>query len=69
MPEDKTPDEVARSTEKAKDYFSKVQGFQPPASEKPAASEPAPEDTPAAPKKPEAPLSEAEKAWKGIMGK
>jgi len=69
MPGGKTPDEVARSTDKAKDYFSKIQGFQAPSSGQPPPPEPAPEEAPPPPKKQEAPLSEAEKAWKRIMGK
>ena len=40
MPDARTPDEIRRSTDKAKDYFSKVSGFEPPASANP---EPAPE--------------------------
>lgn len=68
MADDKL-DGVRESTEKAKNYFSKVGGFQPPSFEKPG-PEPTPEEErPAAPAKPEPPLSEAEKAWKGIMGK
>ena len=70
MPDARTPDEIRRSTDKAKDYFSKVSGFEPPASANPQpAPEPAPEEAAPAWAKPEAPLSDAEKAWKRLMGK
>jgi len=68
MPDPRTPDDVRSSTEKAKDYFSKVQGWEPPASEK-KEPEPEPEEEKPSWQKPDVPLSEAEKAWKGIMGK
>ncbi|HYR62630.1 MAG TPA: hypothetical protein VET24_08395 [Actinomycetota bacterium] len=66
-------DQVRAKTDKAKDYFSKVPGFEtkswekpaPPAEEEPAA----PECAPTTPRKPEAPLSEAEKYFQKIIGK
>ena len=70
MPDPRTPEEIRRSTDKAKDYFSKISGFEPPPYEKPeTAPEPAPEEAAPSWRKPEAPLSEAEKAWKRITGK
>ena len=66
-------DQVREKTDKAKDYFSKVPGFQAPSFEKPA---PAEEEKPASDEwvsptasKPEAPLSEAEKYFKKIIDK
>src|SRR5882672_626201 len=64
-------DQVREKTDEAKDYFSKIPGFQAPNVEKPAPVEeekPASEDWVAPAKsRPEAPLSEAEKYFKGII--
>ena len=66
-------DQVRDKTDKAKDYFSKIPGFEAPNVEKPASAEeqPAAEEwvPPATPPKPEAPLSEAEKYFQKIIGK
>ena len=66
-------DQVRDKTDKAKDYFSKIPGFEAPNAEKPAPAEeqPAAEEwvPPATPPKPEAPLSEAEKYFQKIIGK
>jgi hypothetical protein len=65
-------DQIREKTDKAKDYFSKVPGFQAQSFEKPAPAEepPPPEElTPPTPRKPEAPLSEAEKYFQKIIGK
>ena len=65
-------DRVRQKTDKAKDYFSKVPGFQAPI-EKPAPEEeakPASEEwVPPTRSKPEAPLSEAEKYFQKLIRK
>ena len=73
-PED--PDQVREKADadKAKDYFSKIPGFEAPTFEKPAPAEgekPASEEwvPPTTPSKPEAPLSEAEQYFKKIIDK
>jgi hypothetical protein len=69
------PDQVRDKTDadKAKDYFSKLPGFEAPSFEKPAPAEEQPASDewvpPATPRKPEAPLSEAEKYFKKIIPK
>jgi hypothetical protein len=68
-------DQVRDKTDadKAKDYFSKIPGFEAPNFEKPAPAEEQPASDewvpPTTPPKPEAPLSEAEKYFKKIIGK
>jgi hypothetical protein len=66
-------DKVREETDKAKDYFSKLPGFDARSFEKPAPAEEEPASdewvAPTKPPKPEAPLSEAEKYFKGIIGK
>ena len=70
-PEDR--DQVREKADKAKDYFSKIPGFEAPNFEKPAPAEEQPASdegvAPTTPPKPEAPLSEAEKYFKGIIEK
>jgi hypothetical protein len=72
-PED--PDQAREKTDEAKDYFSKLPGFQAPNFEKPAPAEeeeekPASEEwNPPTARKPEAPLSEAEKYFQKIIRK
>ncbi len=64
-------DQVREKTDKAKDYFSKIPGFEAPNVEKPAPAEeekPASEErVPPTRSKPEAPLSEAEKYFQKII--
>ena len=66
-------DQVRDKTDKAKDYFSKIPGFEAPNVEKPAPAEeekPASEErVPPTRSKPEAPLSEAEKYFQKIIKK
>ena len=70
-PEDR--DQAREEADKAKDYFSKIPGFEAPNFEKPApAAEEKPEPEGWAPPtkaKPEAPLSEAEKYFQKIIPK
>ena len=72
-PEDLDQVRDKTDTDKAKDYFSKIPGFEAPSSEKPAPAEEQPASDewvpPTKPAKPEAPLSEAEKYFKGIIDK
>ena len=65
MADQQDRDQARTDAEKAKDYFSKLPGFQPAVTEKPAPNEAEEEGAPAVP----APLSEAEKYFKGLMGK
>jgi len=69
MADQQDGDKARTDAEKAKDYFSKIPGFQPAATEKPAPEEAEKEAAPAVPAKPEPPLSEAEKYFKGLIGK
>jgi len=69
MADQQDRDQARTDAEKAKDYFSKLPGFQPAVTEKPAPNEAEEEGAPAVPAKPEPPLSEAEKYFKGLMGK
>jgi hypothetical protein len=71
-PEDR--DSVREKADKAKDYFSKIPGFEAPNFEKPAPAEeevPASDEwaAPTTPRKPEAPLSEAEEYFQKIIKK
>jgi hypothetical protein len=70
-PEDLDRVREKTDTDKAKDYFSKLPGFEAPNVEKPAPAEeekPASEEwTPPTRSKPEAPLSEAEKYFQKII--
>jgi hypothetical protein len=72
-PEDRDQVREKTDTDKAKDYFSKLPGFEAPSFEKPApAEEEKPESegwVPPARSKPEAPLSEAEKYFQKIIPK
>lgn len=68
MPNKDDEDRIRKESDRAKDYFSKMPGFQPSESvwkPAPAAQEPA---QPAAPAKPEPPLSDAEKYFKKLLG-
>jgi len=67
MADQQDGDKARTDAEKAKDYFSKIPGFQPAATEKPAPEEAEKEAAPAVPAKPEPPLSEAEKYFKGLI--
>ena len=66
-------DQGRDKTDEAKDYFSKLPGFQAPNFEKPAPAEeekPASEESnPPTARKPEAPLSEAEEYFQKIIRK
>ena len=66
-------DQVREKSDEAKDYFSKIPGFQAPNFEKPAPAEeekPASDEgAPATARKPEAPLSEAEKYFQKLIRK
>jgi len=66
-------DQVREKTDEAKDYFSKLPGFQAPNFEKPAPAEEeksaSEESNPPTARKPEAPLSEAEKYFQKIIRK
>ncbi|MEA2500644.1 MAG: hypothetical protein QOH66_3074 [Actinomycetota bacterium] len=68
---DKARDET--DADKAKDYFSKIPGFEAPSFEKPAPAEEQPASDewvpPTKASKPEAPLSEAEEYFKKIIPK
>jgi len=70
-PEDRDP--AREEADKAKDYFSKIAGFEAPSFEKPAPAEeekPASEEwVPPTRNKPDAPLSEAEKYFQKIIPK
>ena len=70
-PEDRDQVREKTDTDKAKDYFSKLPGFEAPSFEKPApAEEEKPESegwVPPDRSKPEAPLSEAEKYFQKII--
>ena len=72
-PEDLDKVRDKSDADKAKDYFSKIPGFEAPSFEKsaPAEEQPASEEwtPPATPPKPEAPLSEAEKYFQKIIPK
>ncbi len=62
-------EKVRESGDKAKDYFSKVAGFEPKTFEKPAEEAPQEEEAykPPVREKPEAPLSDAEKYFKKLI--
>jgi hypothetical protein len=70
-PEDQGGDKT--DADKAKDYFSKIPGFEAPSFEKPAPAEEEPASDewvpPTKAGKPEAPLSEAEEYFKKIIPK
>jgi len=72
-PEDLDKVRDKTDADKAKDYFSKIPGFEAPSFEKPAPTEEPPASDewtpPAKPAKPEAPLSEAEKYFQKIIKK
>ena len=72
-PEDLDKVRDKTDADKAKDYFSKIPGFEAPSFEKPAPAEEQPASDewvpPAKPRKPEAPLSEAEKYFQKIIPK
>lgn len=59
---------IRKESQRAKDYFSKMPGFQPSQSGQPAPPPAGAEQTPAAPAKPEPPLSDAEKYFKRLLG-
>jgi hypothetical protein len=69
MTDQQDQDQAREAAERAKDYFSKQPGFQPPVTEKPAPEQTEEEAAPAAPKRPEPPLSEAEKYFQNLLGK
>jgi len=70
-PEDRDQAREKTDIDKAKDYFSKIPGFEAPSFEKPAPEEeekPASEErVPPTRNKPEAPLSDAEKYFQKII--
>ena len=72
-PEDLDQVRDKTDTDKAKDYFSKIPGFEAPSFEKPAPAEEQPASDewvpPTKAPKPEAPLSEAEEYFKKIIPK
>jgi hypothetical protein len=60
---------IREQSDKAHDYFSKVDGFQPSEAQEPKPAEEEASSDAAAPAKPEPPLSEAEKYFKDLLGK
>jgi hypothetical protein len=72
-PEDRDQVGDKTDTDKAKDYFSKLPGFEAPNFEKPAPVEEQPASDewvpPTTPRKPDAPLSEAEEYFQKIIKK
>ena len=72
-PEDRDQARDKTDADKAKDYFSKIPGFEAPSFEKsaPAEEQPASDEwvPPTKARKPEAPLSEAEEYFKKIIPK
>ena len=69
-------DQVREKSDEAKDYFSKIPGFEAPSFEKPAPAEEEEEEKPASEEwvpptrnKPDAPLSEAEKYFQKLIRK
>lgn len=69
MSSEEDAERIRKQSEQAKDYFSKMPGF-----EASQAGRPAPppaqqeEEKPAAPARPEPPLTEAEKYFKKLLG-
>jgi hypothetical protein len=61
-------DRIKKDSDRAKDYFAKMPGFQASQAGRPAPPPPAAEEKPAVPAKPEPPLTEAEKYFKKLLG-
>jgi hypothetical protein len=68
MPSQEDAEQIRKQSEQAKDYFSKVAGFEPSKAGQPAPPPVQEEETPAVPARPEPPLTEAEKYFKGLLG-
>lgn len=71
MPGQDDKEQISKQSEQAKDYFSKIAGFEPSRAGVPAPPPaPAPEEaeSPPVPERPEAPLTEAEQYFKKLLG-
>jgi hypothetical protein len=70
MPSKEEEERIRKESQQAKDYFSKIPGFQPSQSDRPAPPPPPAEEesVPKASARPEPPLSEAEKYFKRLLG-
>lgn len=69
MPSQDDAERIRKQSEQAKDYFSKMAGFEPSKAGRPAPPPvPQEEEKPAVPARPEPPLTEAEKYFKKLLG-